>query len=91
MKYRKFSLAMAFLAVLIFAVGLAGCVEQRAVAGQSSTRSPDGNWCLHLRLTEYSNIFTSHKILDANLEHSSNSKWNVNTSVTQNATAILAK
>lgn len=80
MKYLKFTSLHLLLLVLFIAIAIACVVEQKSVTGQSSTRSPDGNWCLNLRLTEYSNLFRSRKVLDASLEHSTREDWNVGTS-----------
>ena len=54
------------------------------MTGQSSTLSPDGNWCLKLRLVEYSTLFSNRKFLEANIEHSTNKHWDVETSIPVN-------
>lgn len=79
--FRKFRIAHLFLVMALIALIVALFVERKAVTGQSSTLSPDGNWCLNLRLTEYSTLFTNRKILDADIVHSTNTNWNVKTSI----------
>lgn len=84
MKIRKFKLFHLLVLVAVIAIALASLVERRSVVGQSSSHSPDGSWCLNLKLTEYSNLFRSRKILDAAIVHSSNSDWDVATSIPLN-------
>lgn len=81
MRFKKFTILHLILAVLVVALALASFVEQRAVIGESATRSPNGDWCLKLQLLEYSTLFTSRKVLDADVEHSSNPDWTVKTSI----------
>ena len=81
MKFKQFRLITLLLAISIIALLLAVFVERQTVIGQSSTHSPDGNWCLNLRLVEHSTLFSSRKILDADIEHRTNEHWNVTTSV----------
>ena len=81
MRYRKFKILHLLLAVAIVALILAIVVEQHSVIGRSSTRSPNGQWCLNLRLIEKATLFTSRKVLDADVEHSTNEAWNVKTSI----------
>ena len=84
MQFRKSKLTHLFLAVLFIALLFAIFVERRSVTGESSTESPDGNWHLNLRLIEFSTVFRNRKILDANLEHSSNKDLYVKTSIPLN-------
>ena len=81
MRKFKFKIAHLLLAILLVGLILASFVEQQNVIGESSTLSPDGNWCLKLKLIEYSTLFSSYKRLDAKIEHSTNEKWNVSTSI----------
>lgn len=60
---------------------LAVVFERRTVIAKSSTRSPDGQWCLNLELTEFSNLVGSRKVLDTHVEHYANTKWSVKTSI----------
>jgi hypothetical protein len=80
MRYKKFTILSLLLAVLIIALILASLVERQAVIGQSTTRSPDGNWCLDLKLVEHSTLFRSRKILHADIEHRTNEDWRMSTS-----------
>lgn len=80
-QFKKFKIVHLLLAVLVIAIILAGLVEQQEVIGQSKTRSPDGNWSLNLKLTEYSTLLSSRRTLDAVIEHSTNEDWTVSTSV----------
>ena len=84
MQFRKFKLITLLFAISIIALLLAAFVEQQAVIGQSSTSSPDGNWCLNLRLVEHSTLFSSRKILDADMKHNTNKHWDVKTSIPLN-------
>lgn len=89
-KFLKFKLAHVLLFVLAVALVLACFVEKEAIIGQSSTSSPDGNWILNLKLTEFSTLVSSRKRFDTNLKHSTNSDWDVSTSVPFNdADAII--
>ncbi|MEM6471244.1 MAG: hypothetical protein AAF802_16910 [Planctomycetota bacterium] len=80
-RFRKFRLVTLLLVVAAAACLLAALVEQSSVVGQSSTSSPDGDWCLNLRLVEHSTLFSSRKVLDADIQHRANEKWNVHTSI----------
>ena len=81
MRYKKFTILFLLVAVSIFGFYLASLVERQAVIGQSTTRSPDGNWCLDLKLVEHSTLFRSRKILHADIAHSTNKDWDVSTAI----------
>lgn len=81
MRYRKFKIVHLLLTILLVAFFLASFIEQKLIVGQSTTRSPDGKWCLDLKLVEYSTLFTSRKVLDAVVDHVINDDWDVSTSV----------
>lgn len=51
---------------------------------QSSTRSPDGSWCLDLKLVQHSTLFHSRKVLDSRIKHITNPDWNVGASIPLN-------
>ena len=80
MQYKKITILSLLLAVSIVAFILASLVERQAVIGQSKTYSPDGNWCLDLKLVEHSTLFRSRKILWAAIEHTTNKDWVMSTS-----------
>ena len=81
MQYKKFKIFHLLLAVLIIAFILACLVEQQSVIGQSTTSSPDGKWCLDLKLVEHSTLLRSRKTLLADVEHTTNKDWVMSTSV----------
>lgn len=81
MKRSKFKITHLLLAILIAAFLLACFVEQHSVVGQSSTTSPDGNWCLKLKLVEHTRLFSSRKTFDAGIEHRTNKDWDVSSSI----------
>lgn len=78
---RKFKVVCLLLVVCLVALCLEAFVQQTKVIGRSSTLSPDGNWCLDLRLVEDSTLFASRRTLNANIKHSENSDWDVLTSI----------
>ena len=71
-------------AILVIAIVLASAIEQRSVIGQSTTVSPDETWSFELVLVEYSTLFQSRKILNADMVHFKNKNWNVSTSIPLN-------
>ena len=81
MPIRKFKIFHLLLAVLIIAFILACLVEQQSVIGQSTTSSPDGKWCLDLKLVEHSTLLKSRKTLLAAVKHTTNKDWVMSTSV----------
>ena len=78
---RKFKIFHLLLAVLIIAFMLPCLVEQQSVIGQSTTCSPDGKWCLDLKLVEHSTLLKSRKTLLAGVKHTANKDWVMSTSV----------
>ena len=81
MQYKTFKIFHLLLTVLIIAFILACLVEQQSTIGQSTTRSPDGEWCLELKLVEHSTLFRSRKTILANVEHATNKYWVMSISV----------
>ena len=78
---RKMIKSFLFVAALAITIALASTIERTEVIGQSSNKSPDGNWNLRLQLTKRSTLLSSHRVLDADLAHHSNRDWDVRTSI----------
>lgn len=77
MRYRKFTIPGLLLAGLAAVLIVASFVERQVVIGQSTTCSPDGNWCLDLKLVEHSALFRSRKMLHAKFQHRKEQLWRV--------------
>jgi hypothetical protein len=74
MRRRKFTIFHLLLAILVIALALASFVEQRTTVGQFKSLSPDGNWALDLKLTEYTTLFSSRKMVTTDLDHTTDEK-----------------
>lgn len=81
MKHQRTIIAWLGLALFMVVLTVAASSERKTVIGQSATPSPDGNWSLQLKLVEYSTLWQSRKVLDADLIHQSNRDWDVRTSI----------